>query len=179
MLSKIIIFLCLIGSSYAFGPKLVKPKTNFLFAGDTKPMGFWDPLRITENLNEDQIKLLAEAEKHHGRIAMTAAVTLPILDMTTNDLAINTVNNLSDENQMALLAAFAVPEVYRMGKNYMNPFNGGRSFMLEKNVEPGDYLGTFPKDKNILDKELNNGRLAMIGTLGFIAQELVTQSKIF
>lgn len=116
MITKLFVFLCMIGTSYGFRPS-VKPQTNFIFAGDTKPMGFWDPIKITENLNEDQIKLLAEVEKHHGRIAMVAMTILPVLEIYTDDSAINYVNNLSGENKVVFLALFSIIEICRMGDN--------------------------------------------------------------
>lgn len=46
-----------------------------------------------------------------------------------------------------------------------------------------DPLGLTPKDSKEFDlirtKEINNGRLAMIGIAGIIAQELVTSEKVF
>ena len=58
---------------------------------------------------------------------------------------------------------------------------------LNKFTVPGDLkfdpLGLTPKDPSkyasIKQKELNNGRLAMIGVVGYIGQELATGQSIF
>ena len=46
-----------------------------------------------------------------------------------------------------------------------------------------DPLGLTPKDSKDFDlmrtKEINNGRLAMIGIAGIVAQELITSEKVF
>ena len=46
-----------------------------------------------------------------------------------------------------------------------------------------DPLGLTPKDPKEFDllrtKEINNGRLAMIGIAGIVAQELITSEKVF
>ena len=46
-----------------------------------------------------------------------------------------------------------------------------------------DPLGLKPKDavefKTMQEKEINNGRLAMIGMAGMVAQELVSGEKLF
>ena len=40
-------------------------------------------------------------------------------------------------------------------------------------------IDTFGLDRQCAAYELNNGRLAMIGILGMMAQELVTQQQLF
>jgi light-harvesting complex I chlorophyll a/b binding protein 1 len=56
-------------------------------------------------------------------------------------------------------------------------------FSLKENYQPGDFGLTFGVNEetmgNKMDKELNNGRLAMIGILGMMVQELVTQQQLF
>ena len=59
-----------------------KPKTEtFEFYGDIAPLGFFDPLQITNTCDESTLKYMREAELHHGRIAMSASVMLPLLDI--------------------------------------------------------------------------------------------------
>ena len=58
-----------------------------------------------------------------------------------------------------------------------------KPFYLKEDYQPGDFGLTFGVSQetmgNKMDKELNNGRLAMIGILGMMVQELVTQQQLF
>ena len=77
-------------------------------------------------------------------------------------------------------------EFRTLGLGWENPFtNSSNYFVMKEDYQPGDAGFSLPK--SFLDKdetfmsnaELNHGRLAMIGSLGMIAQELVTNQPIF
>ena len=55
----------------------------------------------------------------------------------------------------------------------------GNPVRLKEDYQPGDLgFGIWdPNDVDLMDKELNNGRLAMIATLGMMVQELVTHQQ--
>ena len=121
---------------------------------------------------------MREAELHHGRIAMTSAILLPILDkLNPDDLAINVLSRSgSSLNDMAL-ASMGFFELARMTSLYKSPRS--RLFQLKDNVQPGQLNPYYKLDIDKGNKELSNGRLAMIGVLGYMLQELVTNQKIF
>tara|TARA_Y100000389_G_scaffold144831_1_gene143260 strand:- start:24117 stop:24632 length:516 start_codon:yes stop_codon:yes gene_type:complete len=163
-------------NGFQVGPS--KPATkSFIYNGDISPTGYFDPLGVTENLREKDLKYLREAELHHGRVAMIAATILPILDIIDRDtLAIDYFSKDHGQWNRFGLGYMAIFEFIRMLSLYKNPSE--KLFELKDNVQPG-MLNTFmPFQEDLSNKELSNGRLAMIGTVGYIAQELVTQQKI-
>jgi hypothetical protein len=93
---------------------------------------------------------------------------------------------------VAVSAAIAIPEVAYSIPTFNTPSDGenyidATTFTMKDDRIPGDLgfdpLGLKPTDENELlelqNKELNNGRLAMIGIAGMVAQELVSGQKIF
>ena len=158
----------------------MKPKTDtFVFNGDIQPLGFFDPLQITQNSDEQTLKYIREAELHHGRIAMIASIMLPSIDYfspDTNDLAIDYFSKNHGELNLLGLVYMTIFEFSRMMTLYKPP--NERLFELRDNVQPGVLNNYVPFDENMSNIELSNGRLAMIGAIGYIAQELLTQQKI-
>merc|ERR1712196_629905 len=158
---------------------LTKPVvTNFEYVGDIAPTGYFDPLQISEQLDEEMIKYLREAELQHARVAMYSMLFLPYLDLTDKEhLAINKLSSMSFEEQLPYWIGAGAYEFARMGAGWRNPFmERGAEFKLEENYQPGNVLKV-PQENyssQLLNSELSNGRLAMIGALGYIVQELVT-----
>jgi len=77
-------------------------------------------------------------------------------------------------------------ETSSMIRGWKNPFEDpSNKYELKENYQPGDYNFGLNYDlesdqgKKLLDIEINNGRLAMIGALGMIVQELVTDKSLF
>ena len=179
-ISAFLTFLSLPCISALVQPTFVKPKT-FIYAGDIAPMGYFDPLKITKNIKEDDVKYLREAELQHSRVAMLSFVSLVALDAFNDDLAINQLSNLNLEQQFPYWFGVFCAEFARMFVGWENPFvSEENKFSLKDSYQPGNIFGYSDDSYSIemLNKELSNGRLAMLGTIGYMAQELVQHKAI-
>ena len=163
--------------------------------GVTGPFGYFDPLDLTPDTAEE-VMLFREAELTHGRVAMMAALGYvvqeqfhPMFSYADGPVIRELDQVLSTENGQLggsiLLMAIFFSEIYRARTGWMEPEVEMRS--LRENYTPGelnfDPMGLLPKDEagilSMKNKELNNGRLAMIGVAGMTVQELVTGDKLF
>lgn len=155
------------------------------FNGATKPLNYFDPLGFSKDKPQRDLVKLREAELKHGRWGMISSVAIPVTELVTHEKGIHVLDNANANIVTAFVAVIAAAEFRSMLLGWENPFTNSNVFKLKENYQPGD-LG-FGVSRSFLDKdetfmenaELNHGRLAMIGSLGMIVQELVTDKTIF
>jgi len=161
----------------------------------------FDPAGLAEGATLNEMKRYREAEVTHGRVAMLAVVGFlvaesfhPLFGGSISGPAINhlTAVRLEVPNFFESLAFFiGLAEASRATYGWTPPsqVEGGsigvggeedRNYLREE-YYPGDIsfdpLGLRPDNAEdfakMQTKELQNGRLAMLASMGFIAQELV------
>jgi len=163
--------------------------------GALPPTGYFDPLGFSrDGISLDDVKRTREAEVMHGRVAMLASVGYLSGEAVSGPF--NIVGPANDQLQQMplpafafLTAAIAAAELKRATIGWVEPDFGKwyeTLFKLRDNYYPGDVgfdpLGLKPSDpKEFADmqtRELQNGRLAMLGVAGMCAQELVNHRTI-
>ena len=159
---------------------------SFNLNGVTKPLGYFDPLGFAKNKKQNELVKLREAELKHGRWGMISAVAIPITELVTHKQGIHVLDDANILTVAGFTGLVAASELQSMLLGWENPFtNSSNYFLMKPDYQPGDlgfnmkksFLGN--DEEFMLNAELNNGRLAMIASLGMMAQELVSPECIF
>ena len=169
--------------------------------GSLDPVGNFDPLGIAENTDRNQMKAYREAETAHGRVAMLAVIGFlvteapesyhPFFETVERDIG-PAIRHLDEVRAVVpfffefLGLVISVAEFSRALKGWETPGNKHK-LILRDDYYPGDVgfdpLGLKPDNweefSEMSTKELQHGRLAMLGIAGIVAQELVNGKEIF
>merc|ERR1712203_756369 len=140
--------------------------------GAIAPLNFWDPAGFSTDIDKDKLLFYREAEIKHGRVCMSASLGLLVAEryhpLFGGDIDVPSVFMPLETNLRSFWIALAVV------------------IGAEEGLEPGDVgydpLGLLPSDpeelETIQNKEILNGRFAMISLAGMVAEELVTKEKL-
>jgi hypothetical protein len=185
---KSAILIAMVGSAAAFAPaqQSSQQSQTTLSAwkdenviGITAPMGYFDPLGLSKNKDEATMNMYREAELKHGRVAMAAC-----LGWYLNAAGVHPAFNSALSNN-PLEAAKQLPAV---GWIQFVLGCGAIEWLAEKikdrpGYQAGDVLGAAywvdNSDEGWVDyqnKEINNGRLAMVAIMGIITQDIYYQN---
>jgi len=170
--------------------------------GSIAPIENFDPLGLADGTPLSTMLQWREAEVQHGRVAMLAVLGMlcteepieyhPLFESYNKDIGpairhLDEVDAVSPFFLFGLVILIGSLEYNRALQAFAKP-EGEFSFQqLNEDHYPGDIgfdpLGLKPEGSDafseIATKELQNGRLAMLGAAGILAQELVNGEEIF
>mmetsp|Transcript_1078 Transcript_1078/g.3978 ORF Transcript_1078/g.3978 Transcript_1078/m.3978 type:complete len:218 (+) Transcript_1078:71-724(+) len=198
-----IVALALAASSSAFvSPQASKAPVAVAAVADmegiTLPIGLFDPLGFSKGCSDEALLWYREAEIKHGRVAMAAfvgflvnynGITFPFdLDMSGAKFASLGVgspflawDNLADQGKWSIIGFLGILEV--LGEVQKPHYTkGGKSgkgaltFYFGEKLISGKSADSKLRSRTA---EINNGRLAMVGIMAFIAASTIPGSVPF
>jgi len=166
--------------------------------GNIAPVGNFDPIGLSKDLDLTEMKRFREAEVTHGRVSMLAVLGFLTAEsfhpLFGGMIAGPAIRHLDQVREVAplffeiLAVTIGLAELYRSLVGWVSPQEVKKYFggELKDNYYPGDIgfdpLGLKPTDPKefaeMQTKELQNGRLAMLAAMGFILQETVNEQGI-
>ena len=149
---------------------------NSFNIGATKPLGYFDPLGFSKDKPACEFVKLREAELKHARWGMVSSVAIPLTESVTHKQSIHLL-----DDPVLLYYFILVVSVFE-SKSLIGWEDPRKApFTMRSDYYPGKVLidSSESYDTFLLNAELNNGRLAMFGSLGMIVQELVTNKPLF
>lgn len=196
-----------IGNKYVVSAlRMSTPPTSDLIdfskqPGASAPLGYWDPVGFAKFLTQVEFNKLRESEIKHGRIAMIACLGVAIGESGFAFFdGVSGPAIFQYQQADSIIPAFSANVIgFTLaieGYNIIGPWSEeagwgqipavGVAALKPGNI-PGDVnfdpLGLMPKNAKdaatMKTKEINNGRLAMLGIAGIVAQELLTNTPIF
>jgi len=163
--------------------------------GILPPVGFFDPLGLAKIGGDESLAWFREAEIKHGRVCMAAftglvvtqgiGLTFPLpLNMAGDKFAslgkepFAAWDNLSLEGKESIIGFIGILEVLGEAEkpHYMM---GGKAGSAKLQWAFGkQILGDMPEEKKRTKRisEIQNGRLAMIGTMGYVSAACIEGS---
>eukprot|EP00429_Kryptoperidinium_foliaceum_P012225 CAMPEP_0176040116 /NCGR_PEP_ID=MMETSP0120_2-20121206/19890_1 /TAXON_ID=160619 /ORGANISM="Kryptoperidinium foliaceum, Strain CCMP 1326" /LENGTH=196 /DNA_ID=CAMNT_0017373513 /DNA_START=76 /DNA_END=666 /DNA_ORIENTATION=+ len=192
---KTAILATLFCSAAAFAPAKQAAKTTSLAAfedelGAQPPIGFFDPLGLVADGNENNFNRLRYVEIKHGRIAMLAVVGYLV-----EEAGIRLPGNIAlDGTKFADIPSgfAAVSALPGAGLLQLFAFIGFLEIFVMKDITGGEFVGDFRNgfidygwdsfdEETKFEKraiELNQGRAAMMGILALMVHEKLGVSLI-
>jgi hypothetical protein len=186
---KVTIAAVLAGSAAAFAPGQVGKTSTALKAfseelGAQAPLGFFDPLGLLKNADQERFDRLRYVELKHGRISQLA-----FLGQIVTRAGFHFDGNFGDVPISSIPPGWAAFSVLpKDGLYQIIAFVGFLELFVMKDVTgegefPGDFRNgaldfgwdTFSEEQKLQKRaiELNNGRAAMMGILGLMMHEQI------
>jgi len=181
---KIATFFALLGSAAAFAPASQTRTTGTALSawkdeavvGILPPVGFFDPLGFSANKDDKTMNYYREAELKHGRVAMaaclgwylTAAGVHPAFNSELSSDPLEAAKQLAPVGWIQFVLGCGAIEWL------------AEQIKQRPGYQPGDLLGAAywvdNSDEGWVDyqnKEIQNGRLAMLAIMGIITQDVL------
>jgi len=161
------------------------PENLAKMPGQIKPLMFWDPLKLADgsiNLPEGRLYFYREAELKNGRTAMLAVLGIVVGSQFhpfyegatpyTSPVASHFTPEIAQHFWVSLAIVCGLAELFSYPDKSKPPGDLGFDPLGLKPTNEKDFL-------EMQNKELANGRLAMISYAGIIGKELLTGEKVF
>jgi len=167
--------------------------------GIIPPTGLFDPANLTQGKTINNLNRYREAELTHGRVCMLAFIGAvvgenfnPLFGGSITGPFINQFQQVPRPFWELVVFGIGLAEASRVSRGWANPtaIDGSSEarelFELRDDYTPGDLdfdpLGLKPKSQSelldIKNKELSNGRVAMLAVATLVLEELATEEPI-